>query len=66
VNDNIEVPIDDLVRFLGQVVTYNRPLILQAVAAEPTYTAGPLRLEFVALDHDQVIFRSKSAPVSRL
>lgn len=59
VNDNIEFPIEHLVNFLDQLVQYDRPLVIQAVAIEPTYTAGPLRLEFLALDNDQIIFRSR-------
>jgi uncharacterized protein (DUF3084 family) len=66
VNDNIEVPIENLVGFLTQVSSYDRPLIIQAIAAEPAYTTGPLRLSFVALDNDQIIFRSNPTPIPRL
>lgn len=58
VNDNIEVPIESLVGFLTQVSASDRSLVIQAIASEPAYTAGPLRLSFVALDNDQIIFRS--------
>ena len=59
VNDNIEFPIEHLVNFLDQLVRYDRPLTIQAVVIEPTYTAGPLRLEFLAIDNEQIIFRSR-------
>jgi uncharacterized protein (DUF3084 family) len=66
VNDNIEVPIDSLVDFLTQVTDYDRSLIIQAIASEPAYTTGPLRLSFVALDNDQIIFRSNPTTLPRL
>jgi len=61
VNENIEVPIENLVDFVTGVTAYDRPLIIQAITSEPAYTAGPLRLSFLALDpeqNDQIIFRS--------
>ncbi|MGA0199511.1 MAG: DUF3084 domain-containing protein [Prochlorotrichaceae cyanobacterium] len=66
VNDNIEIPIESLVGFLTQVSLYDRPLVIQAIASEPAYTVGPLRLAFLALENDQIIFRSNPAPPPRL
>ncbi|MFZ9737054.1 MAG: DUF3084 domain-containing protein [Prochlorotrichaceae cyanobacterium] len=66
VNDNIEIPIESLVGFLTQVSLYDRPLVIQAIASEPAYTVGPLRLAFLALENDQIIFRSNPTPPPRL
>ena len=64
VNDNIEVPIDSLVGFLREVLSYGRPLVIQAVALEPAYTVGPLRLAFVARNNDDaILFRSDAPPL---
>ncbi|BAZ48110.1 hypothetical protein NIES4103_07150 [Nostoc sp. NIES-4103] len=43
-------------RFLGQLRQYNQPLEIKAIAAEDTYTAGPLRVKLVAIINGQVIF----------
>lgn len=66
VNDNIAVPIESLVGFLTQVSASDRPLVIQAIASEPAYTTGPLRLSFLALDNDQIIFRSNPTDLPRL
>lgn len=66
VNDKIEVNIENLVSFLTRVAAYDRPLIIQAIASEPAYTVGPLRLAFLALENDQILFRSDSTPLPGL
>ena len=43
-------------RFLSQLSQYNQPLEIKAIAAEDTYTAGPLRVKLVAIINGQVIF----------
>jgi uncharacterized protein (DUF3084 family) len=58
VSDNVEVQALAFVGFLEQVANYPNPLTIQAVALEPIYTLGPLRLRFIALDNDQEVFRS--------
>ena len=60
VSESVEVQVDSLVRFLDQVIRYDRPLVVQAITPVATYTTGPLRLEFLALDNDQILFRSGS------
>ena len=62
VSESVEVQVDSLVRFLDQVIRYDRPLVVQAITPVATYTTGPLRLEFLALDNDQILFRSGSPP----
>ncbi|MEA5507448.1 DUF3084 domain-containing protein [Halotia wernerae UHCC 0503] len=43
-------------RFVAQLKQYDQPLDIKAIAAEDTYTAGPLRVKLVAIFNGQVIF----------
>ncbi|MFN6541031.1 MAG: DUF3084 domain-containing protein [Nostoc sp. EkiNYC01] len=43
-------------RFVTQLRQYNRALEIKAIAAEDTYTAGPLRVKLVAIVNGQIIF----------
>ncbi len=43
-------------RFINQLGQYQQPLEIKAIAAEDTYTAGPLRVKLVAIVNGQVIF----------
>ncbi|WP_298915136.1 DUF3084 domain-containing protein [uncultured Nostoc sp.] len=43
-------------RFVTQLRQYNQPLEVKAIAAEDTYTAGPLRVKLVAIVNGQIIF----------
>ncbi len=61
VSDSVEIGrIQDLVSFIEQLRQYNQPVELKAVAAETTFTAGPLRIELLATQNGQVLFRSKN------
>lgn len=51
----------DLIKFILQLRRYNGTINVAAVAPETVYTSGPLKLELVALQNQQVIFRSQSA-----
>ena len=53
---SVETPI----RFMEQLKQYNQAVELKAVAAENTYTAGPLKIELVVVRNGQVIFGTKS------
>ncbi|GAC1466743.1 MAG: DUF3084 domain-containing protein [Chamaesiphon sp.] len=46
------------IRFLEQLKQYNQPLDLKAIAAEDTYTAGPLKIKLVAIQNGKVILRT--------
>ena len=56
-NGNIETPI----RFMEQLRQYNQSVEIKAVAAQNIYTAGPLKVELVAVAAGRVIFGTKSA-----
>jgi len=43
-------------RFVSQLRQYNQPLEIKAIAAEDTYTSGPLRVRLVAIVNGQIIF----------
>lgn len=43
-------------RFFSQLQQSEQPLEIKSVAAEDTYTAGPLRIKLVALFNGQIIF----------
>ncbi|NES94409.1 MAG: DUF3084 domain-containing protein [Desertifilum sp. SIO1I2] len=49
---------ETLLRFIQQVKASSQPLNIRAVAAEAIYTAGPLKLEFIAIQDNQVLFRT--------
>lgn len=52
--------IESLIRFILQLKRYNESVRLEAVVAEDTYTAGPLKVELVAKQNGQVVFGTKS------
>lgn len=43
-------------RFVAQLRLYDQPLEIKAIAAEDTYTAGPLRVKLVAILNGKIIF----------
>lgn len=45
-----------LLRFFNQLMQTNQPLEIKAVAANDTYTAGPLRVKLVAIINGQILF----------
>jgi uncharacterized protein (DUF3084 family) len=53
--------IQTLIRFLEQLQQYNQPVELRAIAAQNTYTSGPLRIELVAVKDGQVVFGTTRA-----
>jgi uncharacterized protein (DUF3084 family) len=64
-SDSVEIGrIQDLVSFIEQLRQYNQPVELKAVAAETTFTAGPLRIELIATQNGRVLFRSKNLSTS--
>ena len=52
--------IQTLIRFFEQLQQYNQPLEMKAIAAQDTYTSGPLRVDLVAVDNGQVVFSTRS------
>ncbi|MUL36645.1 DUF3084 domain-containing protein [Gloeocapsopsis dulcis] len=50
--------IETLIGFIDQLKQYNLPVEIQAVAAEVTYTSGPLKVELLAMQNGQVVFRT--------
>ncbi|MBE9190759.1 DUF3084 domain-containing protein [Gloeocapsopsis crepidinum LEGE 06123] len=50
--------IETLIGFIEQLKQYNQPVEIQAVAAEVTYTSGPLKVELLAMQNGQVVFRT--------
>ncbi|MFN6570485.1 hypothetical protein A6770_24940 [Nostoc minutum NIES-26] len=53
--ENVQID-GTFLRFLTQLRQYNQSLEIKAIAAEDTYTAGPLRVKLVAIINGQVIF----------
>ncbi|MBC1240084.1 DUF3084 domain-containing protein [Nostoc sp. 2RC] len=53
--ENVQVD-GTFLRFVAQLRKYNQPLEIKAIAAEDTYTAGPLRVKLVAVVNGQIIF----------
>jgi uncharacterized protein (DUF3084 family) len=53
--ENVQVD-GTFLRFVAQLRQYNQPLEIKAIAAEDTYTAGPLRVKLVAIVNGKIIF----------
>lgn len=45
-------------RFIDQVRQFEQPLDIVAVAATDTYTSGPLKVQLVAMQNGQIVFRT--------
>ncbi|WGV28277.1 DUF3084 domain-containing protein [Halotia branconii] len=52
--ENVQID-GTFLRFVAQLKQYNQPLEIKAIAAEDTYTAGPLRVKLVVISNGQVI-----------
>ncbi len=50
--------IETLAGFADRVQQYNKPLEVQAIAADVTYIAGPLKIDLVAIHNGVVVFRT--------
>lgn len=48
------------IRFIAQLKQYDQPLDIKALAAEETYTAGPLKVKLVAIQNGQIIFSTSN------
>jgi uncharacterized protein (DUF3084 family) len=49
-----------IVQFISQLRQYSTPIEVHAVASNPIWTGGPLRLDFEARKDGQLLFRSQS------
>jgi uncharacterized protein (DUF3084 family) len=58
--DSVELDIGDITQFVEKLKQQTQPLDIRALAAEAIYTAGPLRIELVAVRNGQVLFRSNA------
>jgi uncharacterized protein (DUF3084 family) len=64
-SDSVQIGrIQNLISFIEQLRQYNETVELRAIAAEATYTAGPLKLEFVAGQNGRVLLRTTEEPSS--
>ncbi len=54
----VDTRLESLLKFIQELKTAKTTLEIQAIASEETRTAGPLKLELVALDHGTIVFRS--------
>ncbi len=60
-SDSVQIGrIQDVITFIEQLKQYKQPIELKAVAADVTYTAGPLNIELVAIQNGQVLIRTKN------
>jgi len=50
--------ISTIIRFLEQLDKYGQPVDIQAIVQENTYTAGPLKMQLLAIQKGQVVFKS--------
>lgn len=53
--DDIQID-STFLRFMSQLRQFEQPIHIKAIAAEDTYTYGPLKLRFVVIQNGQVIF----------
>ena len=54
--------IETLAGFIERLQQYDKPLDVQAIAADVTYIAGPLKIDLVALENGAVVFRTGQQP----
>ena len=66
-SDSVQIGrIQDVITFVEQLKQYKQTVELKAVAAEVTYTAGPLNLDLVASQNGQVLLRTTNpAPAGK-
>ncbi|MEG4406634.1 DUF3084 domain-containing protein [Microcoleus sp. MON2_D5] len=57
--------IETLAGFIERLQQYEKPLDVQAIAADVTYIAGPLKIDLVALENGAVVFRTGQQPPGR-
>ena len=50
--------ISTIIRFIEQLDQYGQPVDVRVIVQETTYTAGPLKMQLVAIQKGQVIFKS--------
>lgn len=50
--------ISTIIRFIEQLDKYGQPVDIRAVVQENTYTSGPLKMQLIAIQKGQVIFKS--------
>ncbi len=60
-SDSVQVGrIQDVITFIEQLKQYKQTIELKAVAANVTYTAGPLSIELIAIQNGQVLLRTQN------
>lgn len=62
VGDVVQIADGDVVpvsQFINRIRTYGQPLTLQAIASEPIFTTGPLRLDLLAVNQGEVVFSTR-------
>ena len=57
--ENIQID-GAFLRFIAQLKQSDQPLDIKAIAAEETYTAGPLRVKLVSIQNGQIIFSTSN------
>lgn len=62
--DSVQIvgPIQTLLTFVEQLKQSKQLIELKAVATEDTYTAGPLKIELIAEQNGQVLYRTQDQP----
>lgn len=50
--------ISTIIRFIEQLDKYDQPIDIQVVVQENTFTAGPLKMQLLAIQKGQVVFKS--------
>jgi uncharacterized protein (DUF3084 family) len=56
---------ETILSFVQQLQNYQQPIELQAVAAQDTYTIGPLKLNLLARQNGAVIFSTRDSDVEK-
>ncbi|MBD0308268.1 MAG: DUF3084 domain-containing protein [Microcoleus sp. T1-bin1] len=54
--------VETLAGFIERLQQYDKPLDVQAIAADVTYIAGPLKIDLVARENGVVVFRTGQQP----
>lgn len=62
IGDSIQIgdgSLSSLLEFIEQLARLDKRTIVQAITADVTYTAGPMKLELVAIQDGQIILRTR-------
>lgn len=59
VDSEVNIRAQAIVEVMNQLKQYNQPIEVRAIASEETFSAGPLRLEFVVVQNNSAVLQTQ-------